>query len=157
MLEVARCDSPAQQGSAPGGVAVYSRLPLCQDQVISSLSLVEAASARQGDSLLVSVLYCHPKAQLQHILEALEALLSSAPARTTILAVDFNRDMQSAGGRQIIAALEARGLTLSSNRSVPTTYNGSTIDAVFSTAPAVKVTQYQSYYSSHIPLVADIL
>ncbi|KAK3913071.1 hypothetical protein KUF71_022525 [Frankliniella fusca] len=156
MTEVARCDSPALQGSAAGGVAEYSKLPMCQDQVISPLPLVEAASARQGDILLVAVMYCHPKAQQEHILEALDALLSSAPARTTILAADFNTDMQSAGGRQITAALEARGLTSSSNRSVPTTYNSTTIDVMFSTAPEMTVTQYQSYYSSHIPMVADI-
>ncbi|XP_026285113.2 uncharacterized protein LOC113211074 [Frankliniella occidentalis] len=153
---VARCDAPAGQGNAAGGVAVYSRLPLCQERVVDTLPLVEAVSARQGDELLVAVLYCHPGAKQDHILEAFGAVLPSDPAQTTVLAADFNVDLQSAAGRRISEALKARGLTNSNDLSEPTTYNGTTIDGVYSNAASMSVGRYQSYFSVHIPLIIDI-
>ncbi|XP_052133445.1 uncharacterized protein LOC113205714 [Frankliniella occidentalis] len=153
---VARCDAPVRQGNAAGGVAVYSRLPLCQERVVDTLPSVEAVSARQGDELLVAVLYCHPGAKLDDILEALGAVLPSHPTETTVLAADFNVDLQSAAGRHITEALTARGLTSSSDMTVPTTYNGTTIDGVYSNKAAMSVGRYQSYFSVHIPLIIDI-
>lgn len=143
------------QASAAGGVAVFSRLPLCQDQTVTHVPLIEAVSARHGNELHVAVLYCHPNAKLEHILEAVRAVLPTATVRTSLLSADFNVDMNSEGGRRIAALLADRGLTATSDLTTPTTYAGTTIDAAFSNCPAMSVHRYQAYYSGHIPLIID--
>ncbi|KAK3926611.1 hypothetical protein KUF71_014947 [Frankliniella fusca] len=152
MLEVVRCDAPAQHERAAGGVAVYSRLPFDEVLAVNTVSRVEAARARRGSELLVAVLYCHTDAQLDDILAALRLLLCPEPRGTVIVCADFNVDMRAAAGRCIADALAARGLTASSDLDAPSTYGGTTIDAVFSNI-SIRTAPYQAYYSYHIPLM----
>ncbi|XP_034241020.1 uncharacterized protein LOC117645153 [Thrips palmi] len=103
-------------------------------------------------------MYCHPSACVDTIIEAIDVMLPAHPLpRTTILAGDFNKDMQQPAGRRIAHTLAARSLTSTSDLRAHTTYGaGSTIDAVFSNAAAMTVGAYQAYFSHHLPLVIDV-
>ncbi|KAE8747633.1 hypothetical protein FOCC_FOCC005612 [Frankliniella occidentalis] len=156
MQEVVRCDAPAHQERAAGGVAVYSRLPFDEVLAVSTVPRVEAARARRGSELAVAVLYCHTDARLGDILAALGLLLPAEPCATVIVCADFNVDMRATAGRCIADALAARGLTPSSDLSAQSTYGGTTIDAVFTNSTSTRTAPYQAYYSHHIPIVIDV-
>ncbi|XP_052119744.1 uncharacterized protein LOC127748812 [Frankliniella occidentalis] len=156
MQEVVRCDAPAHQERAAGGVAVYSRLPFDEVLAVGTVPRVEAARARRGSELAVAVLYCHTDARLGDILAALSLVLPAEPCGTVIVCADFNVDMRAAPGRCIADAFAARGLTPRSDLSAPSTYYGTTIDAVFSNSTATRTALYQAYYSHHIPMVIDV-
>lgn len=157
MPEVARCDS--YQERRGGGVAVFSRLPLRQALAVSGAN-IQAVSATHADgrSLLVAVLYCRPRTSEEEIMSALHQLLPASTPRyaITVLAADFNTDMRSGRGGRIAACLASKGLIATSNFGEPSTYYGTTIDAMFSNVPAMETQTYQAYYSDHLPLVTTM-
>lgn len=138
---------------------------------VSTFSIGDICSARfrlqNGQFIFVVAIYISPNKSVNDIIEFIhEILLSYTPAGATllgkdwgstpmILSGDFNINFGELSAQPLIDFLEKEfSLTLTSDRNIPTTKFGTTIDAVFTRfLENVESRIYISYFSYHKPII----